>query len=267
MARRGQFAGMLLRLECRSDPHLALVSLAMVRTPAHCGSSFPAARDSGNLAAPILHSPHVSAPKPIRVLVVDDHHVVRSGLAMSLGLEDDIAVVAEAGTAEEALAQYRAQQPDMVLMDLRLPGTTGTAVTTELRKEWPQARVLIFTTFDGDEDVYRAMQAGALGYLLKSAERAELLLAIRTVATGQRFLPPELSLRLASRVAAPDLSEREIEVLRLISDGKSNKEIGKALYIAEDTVKRHVSNILTKLGVSDRAQAATEAIRRGFLHI
>lgn len=176
-------------------------------------------------------------------------------------------MVAEAGTSEEALAQFRAKKPDLVLMDLRLPGTTGTAVTAELRKEWPDARVLIFTTFDGDEDVYRAMQSGALGYLLKSAPREELLRAIRTVGSGQRFLPPDLSLRLANRVAAPDLSEREIEVLRLISDGKSNKEIGATLHIAEDTVKRHVSNILTKLGVSDRAQAATEAIRRGFLHI
>jgi two-component system NarL family response regulator len=206
-------------------------------------------------------------PKPIRILVVDDHHVVRSGLAASLGLEDDLTVIAEAGDSEEAQAQFRKHQPDIVLMDLRLPGANGTAATAALRREWPDARVLMFTTFDGDEDVYRAMQAGALGYLLKSAPREELLRAIRTVAAGERFLPPELSLRLAHRVAAPDLSEREIEVLRLVSTGKSNKEIGATLHIAEDTVKRHVSNILTKLGVSDRAQAATEAIRRGFLHL
>lgn len=203
----------------------------------------------------------------IRILVVDDHHVVRSGLAASLGLEDDLTVVAEAGHADEAIAQYRTHSPDVVLMDLRLPGLNGTGVTAALRKEWPNAQVLIFTTFDGDEDVYRAMQAGARGYLLKSAPREELLRAIRTVAAGERFLPPEISLRLAHRVSAPDLSEREIEVLRLISAGKSNKEIGSTLHIAEDTVKRHVSNILTKLGVSDRAQAATEAIRRGFLHL
>lgn len=206
-------------------------------------------------------------PKPIRILVVDDHHVVRSGLAASLGLEDDLEVVAEAGDSEEAQAQFRKHQPEVVLMDLRLPGSNGTAVTAALRREWPDARVLMFTTFDGDEDVYRAMQAGALGYLLKSAPREELLRAIRTIAGGERFLPPELSLRLAHRVSAPDLSEREIEVLRLVSAGKSNKEIGATLHIAEDTVKRHVSNILTKLGVSDRAQAATEAIRRGFLHL
>lgn len=209
----------------------------------------------------------MAKPKPIRVLVVDDHHVVRSGLAASLGLEDDISVVAEAGNSDEALAQFRAAQPDVVLMDLRLPGLNGTATTAALRREWPDARVLIFTTFDGDEDVYRAMQAGARGYLLKSAPREELLRALRTVASGERFMTPDLSLRLAQRVSAPDLSEREIDVLRLISAGKSNKEIGTTLHIAEDTVKRHVSNILTKLGVSDRAQAATEAIRRGFLHL
>ena len=209
----------------------------------------------------------MAKPKPIRILVVDDHHVVRSGLAASLGLEDDLHVVAEAGDADEAVAQFRKHTPDVVLMDMRLPGASGTAATATLRREWPDARVLIFTTFDGDEDVYRAMQAGARGYLLKSAPREELLRAIRTVASGERFLTPELSLRLAHRVSAPDLSEREIEVLRLVSAGKSNKEIGAALHIAEDTVKRHVSNILEKLGVADRAQAATEAIRRGFLHL
>lgn len=206
-------------------------------------------------------------PKPIRILVVDDHHVVRSGLAASLGLEDDLSVVAEAGNSDEALAQFRKHHPDVVLMDLRLPGANGIAITASLRSESPDARVLMFTTFDGDEDVYRAMQAGARGYLLKSAPREELLRAIRTIASGERFLPPELSLRLAHRVSGPDLSEREIEVLRLVSAGKSNKEIGATLHIAEDTVKRHVSNILEKLGVNDRAQAATEAIRRGFLHL
>lgn len=209
----------------------------------------------------------MSRPKPIRILVVDDHHVVRSGLTASLGMEDDLTVVGEAESGEQAVAVYAKCTPDVVLMDLRMRGGSGIEATTALRAQSPEARVLMFTTFDGEEDVYRAMQAGARGYLLKSASRDELLTAIRTVAAGERYLPPALAQRLAGRVAGPDISEREIEVLGLISKGKSNKEIGAALHIAEDTVKRHVSNILTKLGVSDRAQAATEAIRRGFLHL
>ena len=206
-------------------------------------------------------------PKPIRILVVDDHHVVRSGLTASLGIEEDLSVVGEAESGEQALAVYAQCAPDVVLMDLRMRGGSGIEATTALRVQSPDARVLMFTTFDGEEDVYRAVQAGARGYLLKSASRDELLTAIRTVAAGERYLPPALAQRLAGRIAGPDISEREIEVLGLISAGKSNKEIGSALHIAEDTVKRHVSNILMKLGVSDRAQAATEAIRRGFLHL
>ncbi len=209
----------------------------------------------------------MSRPKPIRILVVDDHHVVRSGLTASLGIEEDLSVVGEAESGEQALAVYAQCAPDVVLMDLRMRGGSGIEATTALRVQSPDARVLMFTTFDGEEDVYRAVQAGARGYLLKSASRDELLTAIRTVAAGERYLPPALAQRLAGRIAGPDISEREIEVLGLISAGKSNKEIGSALHIAEDTVKRHVSNILMKLGVSDRAQAATEAIRRGFLHL
>lgn len=203
----------------------------------------------------------------IRILVADDHHVVRSGLAASLGMEDDLEIVGEAESGTQALALFRDTTPDVVLMDLRMSEGGGVETTAALRAQGPEAKVIIYTTFDGDEDVYRAVQAGALGYLLKSAPRTELLAAIRQVAAGERYLPPELAVRLAHRVAAPDISEREIEVLRLISAGRSNKEIGVALHIAEDTVKRHVSNILTKLGVSDRAQAATEAIRRGFIHL
>jgi two-component system NarL family response regulator len=209
----------------------------------------------------------MSAAKTIRILVVDDHHVVRSGLTASLGMEDDLAVVGEAESGERALALYDQCAPDVVLMDLRMRGGGGIETTATLRTRAPDARVIIYTTFDGEEDVYRAVQAGARGYVLKSASRDELLAAIRAVAAGERYLPPELAQRLAGRIAGSDISEREIEVLRLISAGKSNKEIGATLHIAEDTVKRHVSNILTKLGVSDRAQAATEAIRRGFLHL
>lgn len=202
-----------------------------------------------------------------RILVVDDHHVVRSGLVASLGMEDDLTVVGEAENGAQALEMYAKCTPDVVLMDLRMRGGNGIETTAALRAKAPDARVLMYTTFDGEEDVYRAVQAGARGYLLKSAPRDELLSALRAVAAGERYLPPELARRLAERVAGPEISEREIEVLRLISDGKSNKEIGATLHIAEDTVKRHVSNILTKLGVSDRAQAATEAFRRGLLHL
>ncbi|HSI11417.1 MAG TPA: response regulator transcription factor [Chthoniobacter sp.] len=205
--------------------------------------------------------------KAIRILVVDDHHVVRSGLAASLGLEDDITVVAEAGNADEAIAKYRKHQPDMVLMDLRLPGASGIAATADLRREWPDARVLMFTTFDGEEDIYRAMQAGARGYLLKSAAREELLSAIRAVAAGERHLSPALAQRLAGRVAAPDVSEREREVLQHIARGKANKEIAAALGISEETVKRHASNLFVKMGVADRAQATSEGIRRGLIQL
>jgi DNA-binding NarL/FixJ family response regulator len=209
----------------------------------------------------------VTKNKMTRILVVDDHHVVRSGLVASLGMEDDLTVVGEAENGAQALEMYAKCVPDVVLMDLRMPGGNGIETTAALRAQAPDARVLMYTTFDGEEDVYRAVQAGARGYLLKSAPRDELLSALRSVASGERYLPPELARRLAERVAGPEISEREIEVLRLISDGKSNKEIGATLHIAEDTVKRHVSNILTKLGVSDRAQAATEAFRRGLLHL
>ena len=204
--------------------------------------------------------------KPIRLLVVDDHDVVRSGLAASLGLEDDLTVVAEASNGDDAVAQFRKHQPDVVLMDLRLPGADGIAATAALRREWPDARILMFTTFDSEEDIYRAMRAGARGYLLKSAPREELLAAIRAVAAGERHLPPALAQRLAGRISTPDVSEREREVLQLMARGKANKEIAAALGIAEETVKRHASNLFVKMGVADRAQATSEGIRRGLIH-
>ena len=204
--------------------------------------------------------------KPIRLLVVDDHHVVRSGLAASLGLEDDLTVVAEASNGDDAVAQFRKHQPDVVLMDLRLPGADGIAATAALRSEWPHARVLMFTTFDSEEDIYRAMRAGARGYLLKSAPREELLAAIRAVAAGERHLPPALAQRLAGRISTQEVSEREREVLQLMARGKANKEIAVALGISEETVKRHASNLFVKMGVADRAQATSEGIRRGLIH-
>lgn len=206
-------------------------------------------------------------PTPIRVLVADDHHVVRSGIAASIGLEDDLAVVAEADSGEQVVAQYRASHPDVVLMDLRLPGMSGIEATAALIREVPEARVIMFTTFEGEEDIYRAVQAGARGYLLKSAPREELLRAIRSVAAGERYLPPALAHRLAERMASEELSPRELEVLQQIGQGRSNKEIGSALGITEDTVKRHVTNLLAKLRVLDRTQATTAAIRRGIIRL
>jgi len=200
-------------------------------------------------------------------MVVDDHFVVRSGVVASLALEDDLEVVAEAETGEQALELYREKKPDVVIMDLRLPGKNGIETTALLVKEFPGAKVLIFTTYDGDEDIYRATQAGAFGYLLKSSPREELLAAVRALAKGERYMTAAISSRLAARVAGPDLSPRELEILQLLGRGLSNKEIGGKLFISEDTVKRHISNLFVKLKVNDRAQATAEAIRRGFIHL
>jgi two-component system NarL family response regulator len=202
---------------------------------------------------------------PITILVVDDHFVVRSGLVASLGLESDLRVVAEAESGEQVLELYRRHRPAVVLMDLLLSGQNGIAATEALVHEAPEARVLMFSTFARDEAVYRALRAGAKGYLLKTAPRAELLAAIRAVAAGENYLPAPLALRLAERLRQPELSPREREILEFIRRGRSNKEIGAALDITEDTVKRHVSNLMQKLRVDDRAQAVAEALRRGLI--
>jgi DNA-binding NarL/FixJ family response regulator len=208
-----------------------------------------------------------TSERRIRLMIVDDHFVVRSGVVASLALEDDLEVVAEAENGEQVQELFRQKKPDVVIMDLRLPGKNGIEAAALLTKEFPTARVLMFTTYDGDEDIYRATQAGAFGYLLKSSPREELLAAIRALAKGERYLPPAISSRLASRVAGPDLSPRELEILQLLGRGLSNKEIGAQLFISEDTVKRHISNLFVKLKVNDRAQATAEAIRRGFIHL
>jgi DNA-binding NarL/FixJ family response regulator len=206
-------------------------------------------------------------PTPLSILLVDDHFVVRSGLAASLGLEDDLAVVAEAGDANEALVQFAAKSPDVVIMDLQLGSSSGLDATARLCKEHPTARVLIFSSFARDEDVYRAIRAGALGYLQKAAPREDLLLAVRSVAQGKRFLPPDIAQRLAERLGRPEPSARELEVLALIAKGRSNKEIAAALGVSDETVKTHVSNIMQKLHAQDRAHAVTEAIRLGLLEV
>ena len=203
----------------------------------------------------------------LKLILIDDHFVVRSGLVASLELEDDMSVLAESDRGEEASALFVKHRPDAVLMDMQLPGISGVEATARLRTAHPEARVLIFSTFARDEEVSAALKAGALGYLQKSASRDELLRAIRSVAQGMRALPADLEARLALRTAGPEITPREREILALIAQGKANKEIGATLGIAEDTVKRHVSSILDKLQVNDRAQATAEAMRRGLVEM
>ncbi len=203
----------------------------------------------------------------IRLLLVDDHFVVRSGIAVSLGLEDDIRVVAEAADAGEALAQYAMHEPTAVIMDLQLAGSSGIDATAQLCREHPAARILVFSSFARDEDVHRAIRAGALGYLQKAAPREELLQAVRAVAAGKRFLPPEMAQRLTERLGRPEPSQRELEVLRLVAQGRSNKEIAALLGVSDETVKTHVSHVMQKLGAQDRAHAVTEAIRLGLIEV
>lgn len=208
-----------------------------------------------------------AAPKPLRILLVDDHFVVRSGLAASLGLEEDLQVVGEADNAAEALTQFAKHHPDAVIMDLQLGSGSGLDATTGLCKAHPSAHVLMFSSFARDEDVYRAIRAGALGYLPKSAPREELLQAVRSVAQGKRFLPADIAQRLAERLGKPEPSPRELEVLSLIAKGRSNKEIAAALGVSDETVKTHVSNVMQKLSAQDRAHAVTEAIRLGWIEV
>jgi len=209
----------------------------------------------------------MSESNAITVMLVDDHFVVRSGLAASLELEDDIEVVAEADQGEDAVKAYRDQRPQVVMMDLQLPGKNGIEVTRELLAIDPDARVMIFSTFARDDEVQEALAAGTAGYLQKSAGREVLMDALRTVADGGMFLPVDLAQRLKSLQQGPVITPREREILALIAQGRANKEIAAELGNAEDTVKRHISNILEKFGVSDRAQATAEAIRRGIVKV
>lgn len=206
--------------------------------------------------------------RPIRVLIADDHPVVLEGLAAVLSYQGDMSVAGTATNGREALARFHDLKPDVALLDLRMPELTGLEVIRAIRAEAPGARLIVLTTFDGDEDVYRALEAGAQGYLLKDSSKEELLAAVRAVHAGRRHVPTVVAARLAERAqAGPDLTPREREVLERMAAGKANKEIGAALSITEATVKSHVNSILQKLGVADRTQAVTVAIRRGILRI
>ncbi len=203
----------------------------------------------------------------IRILIVEDHAVVRQGLVALLHTMPEFSVVGQASDGEQGVALFRQHQPDVTLMDLRLPKQNGVEAIGRIRAEFPEARIIVLTTFDGDEDIYRALQAGAKGYLLKGMDSDVLMEAIRAVHAGKSRIPAPVAERLAGRLSGPVLTERETDVLKQIVLGRSNKEIGTALFISEATVKTHINSLLGKLGVSDRTQAATTALQRGIVHL
>jgi two-component system, NarL family, response regulator len=205
--------------------------------------------------------------RPLSVLLADDHPVVREGLRAVLDRRPDISVVAEAGTGRQAVEEFVRHRPDIVLMDLRMPEMDGVDAISAILEEAPSAHIVVLTTYGDDEDVYRAMRAGAKGYLLKDAPRDELLECIRAVHAGRTLVSPAVAERLAEHLAVPELSARELDVLRLIGEGRANKQIAVVLGVSEGTVKTHVNGILTKLGAADRTQAVTIALRRGILRL
>ena len=202
---------------------------------------------------------------PIRILCVDDHPLFREGIATVVANEDDLEIVANAGTAKSALEQFRKHRPDITLMDLRLPDMSGISAIASIREEFSEARVIVVTTFEGDYDIQRALTAGAFGYVLKSAPLDELVGVIRKVHAGRRHLPAGVAENLAVYVGGDPLTEREVEVLSRIAEGDRNRDIGEHLGIAEDTVKAHVKRIMDKLGAKDRTQAVSIGIRRGVI--
>lgn len=203
----------------------------------------------------------------IRVIIVDDHPVVRFGLAAIINLQTDMSVVGAAESGEEACSIVSKKSADVVLMDLRLPGMSGAKAIERLREIRPELRFIVLTTYDGDEDIHKALEAGAQGYLLKGMSHTEVTDAIRKVHTGSRCIPESVSKKLAKRPPQSELSARELEVLRQIARGLSNREIGSELGIAEATVKWHVNIILSRLGVSDRTEAIVAALQRGIMHL
>ena len=205
--------------------------------------------------------------KPIKIMVIDDQAVVRQGFVALINTVSDMTVVAEGTNGHQALELYRLHRPDVTLMDLRMPQLGGVEAIAAMRKDFPDARVIVLTTFDGDEDIYRSLQAGAQGYLLKDVFFNELEDAIRKVHGGSRWIPAHVAERLAERMGSSDLTGREIEVLEQIVAGNSNRSIAMRLNISEATVKSHINSILSKLGVKDRTQAATTALQRGLVHL
>ena len=209
----------------------------------------------------------MSADVHIRILCVDDHPLVRKGIASILANEPDMELVAEAGGGREAVELFKQHRPDVTLMDLRMPEVDGIEATRAIRREFPEARIIALTSYDGDQDIYRALEAGVRGYLLKEMVHTDVLRAIRTVQSGKRLMPAEVAERLNAYFPQVALTPREVEVLGLVANGLANKEIAEQLGTASGTVKMHVQNILAKLGASDRTHAVTLAVQRGILHL
>ena len=204
--------------------------------------------------------------KKIRILLVDDHIILRMGLTTATSGEPDMEVVADADNGPDAIKAYRKHRPDVVVLDLRMPGMDGVETIRALRTEFGEARVLIFSNYASGDEVYQAFKAGACGFVVKEMALDRLLEAIRKVHQGEQYIPPEIALRMSGRIVS-QLSVRELEVLRLVAKGFSNKEIGAALRVVEGTIKIHLTNILAKLGVSDRTQAIVAAVKRGIIQI
>jgi DNA-binding NarL/FixJ family response regulator len=208
-----------------------------------------------------------SVPERIRILTVDDHPLLREGIAALVNAESDMKLVAEACNGEEAIEQFRLHRPDVTLMDLQMPALNGIEAVTRIRAEFPDARIIVLTTYTGDVQALRALKAGARAFILKGHVHRELLEAIRAVHAGKKRIPPEVAAELADHAAENELSSREIEVLRLIASGNANKLIADQLSISEETVKSHVTNILSKLGANDRTHAVTIGLRRGIIDL